>query len=284
MTNDQVGMKAYRLFIGVVLAAAGLVSWGCEENDIDRDCQGPYFVRFTDSTLTFRESFSKPVTIRVHNVGPQLDQPITVTYTVAGTAREGTDFAFEGTKGTVVIPAKSSFGEIRLRLINNANNILESQNLVFTLTGVQPSSLQVGFGKEGVVGRKMTLTIQDDCLLSGTYTGSRQAGTATVSEPDIDISSTNCRDYLLTNWNVGIFGVRAVRPTLRFVDNGDNSLTIPPQRSEFLEAPYDTLRGVGSWNPRDRRITLRLQLKFPIPNTNPQRDTLITTNLTYIPQ
>lgn len=221
------------------LLAVALVGWGtsaCEPQDLDRTFEGPYFVRFTDTTLTYKESYSKPIAIQVHNAGPILDQPITVNYIVTGTAREGKDYSIVGTKGTVIIPAKASTGTIMLQLINNANNILESTSLTFTLTGVQPSTLQVGFGQEGVVGKQVKVTIQDDCLLGGLYTGSGQVGTRTYSVPDIEITSTDCKQYILSNWNIGIpfFSFDAITPTLTFIDNGDNSLTVPSQGSATL--------------------------------------------------
>ena len=255
--------------------------FACETTDVNRTFDGPYFVRFTDSTLTYKESYSKPIAIQVHNVGPQLDQPITITYTVSGTAREGKDYTIVGTKGTVVIPAKQSSGSIMLQLINNANNILDSQTLTFTLTGVQPNTLQVGFGKEGVFGKQILFVIQDDCLLGGMYIGTSKLGTQTYTISDPEITSTDCQKYTLSNWNIGIFSFNATKSQLTFVDNGDNSLTIPPQGNANLGSS-DTLQGSGAWNPRDRKITLNLKLRFKL--TNPDRDTTIGFTQTYTPQ
>lgn len=285
-TNTKMIRQSVRRWL-MTLGAVAAVGWGmgaCQEEDLNRTFEGPYFVRFTDSTLTYKESYSPPVAIRVHNVGPILNQPITVNYAVSGSAREGKDFTVQGTKGTVIIPANKSFGEISVKLINNANNILESQSLTFTLTGVQPSSLQVGFGNGGIVGKVLTLTIQDDCLLGGTYTGSNQIGKQTYSVQNVDITSTNCREYRISNWNIALpfFSFNAVRPTLTFIDNGDNSLTIPPQINGELNTT-DTLRGTGAWNPRDRRITLNLDVKLRL-STSPVRDTLLRYTQTYTPQ
>lgn len=273
--------KTQASWAGLLIAAAfGLAAIGCEEQDLDRTFDGPYFVRFTDSTLTYRESYSKPVAIRVHNVGPVLSQAITVNYTVSGSAREGKDYAIVGTKGTVTIPANKSFGEISLQLLNNANNILESQSLTFTLTGVEPNTLQVGFGKDNIVGKQLTFVIQDDCLFSGAYTGSLRVGQQTASVSDVAITSTDCKNYQLSNWNIGLFNFTATKAQLTFVDNGDNSLTILPQSNANLEST-DTLQGNGSWNPRDRRITLNLQLKLKRTNLP---DTTIGFTQTYTPQ
>lgn len=260
--------------------------------------RGPYFVRFTDSTLAFKESNTQPIAIRVHNAGPVQNQAITVNYTVSGSAREGKDYTIVGTKGTVVIPANKSFGEISVKLINNANNILESQSLMFTLTSVQPNSLQVGFGKDNAVGRKLSLTIQDDCLFGGLYTGSGRVRNQNVSVRDVEITSTNCKDYILSNWNIGLdnflifgnstlFNFQATKPTLTFIDNGDNTLTVAPQsNAEF--GTSDTLQGNGAWNPRNRQITLNLQakirLRFRRDTTITFRDTTYFFTQTYIPQ
>ncbi|WP_345244275.1 hypothetical protein [Nibrella saemangeumensis] len=276
-------MKRYNFIGGAFMAlVVGLGIFSCEETDIDRTFTGPYHVRFTDSTVVYRESNSNPIVVRVHNAGPQLDQPVTVRYTVGGNAREGRDYTILGTKGTVVIPAKQSFGEIQLQLINNANNILESQDIIFTITEVTPASLQIGLGKNNPVGKQLKFTIQDDCLLSGSYVGVRRVGQQAVTVRDIEITSVDCREYRVGNWNLGFFNLNAEKPTLTFIDNGDNSLTIPAQRNDYLAAPRDTIQGNGAWNPRDRQITLNLRLKLRIPNT--ERDTIITQTLTYIPQ
>ncbi|WP_460638554.1 hypothetical protein [Larkinella harenae] len=289
-------MKNYRyLLTGLIALLIGWIAVSCEEQDMDRTLQDPYFVRFTDSSLTYKESYNQLVSVRVHNAGPQLKEPITVRYTISGTAREGKDFAVEGTRGTVTIPANESFGEIKVRLINNANNILESQSIVFTLTDVEPASLRVGFGPQGLLGKSITFTIQDDCLFSGTYRGARQRGdyanllnltNATASVPNIDISSTDCITYTVANWNIGlaeVFEFNAVKLPFTFVDNGDNTLTIPVQSRSELGG--DTLSGTGSWNPQNRQITLNLRWKATF-TTQANKDTIILLSfpLTYTPQ
>ncbi|GAB3889249.1 hypothetical protein [Spirosoma agri] len=284
----------------LMVVAVGWVSGACEEDhDLNRTFQGPYFVRFTDSTLTYKESYSQPIAIRVHNVGPILSQPITINYSVSGTAREGKDYSIVGTKGTVIIPANKSFGEISVKLINNANNILDSQSLTFTLTGVQPNTLQVGFGTGEVpIGRRFTLTIKDDCLFGGFYTGSGVVAGRTATVPNVEITSTDCKQYTLSNWNIGLinfvvvgnstlFGFNAEKPALIFTDNGDNSLTVPSQANDAL-GTNGALSGTGAWNPRNRQITLNLQAKVRIGMTSNSvttyRDTTLLFTQTYTPQ
>lgn len=297
-SNRQI-TRIGRWLLGLLpVVAVGWITIGCEEQDLDRTFQGPYFVRFTDSTLTYKESYSPIIPIRVHNAGPILNQPITVNYTISGTAREGKDYSIEGAKGTVTIPANKSFGQINLKLINNANNILESQSLIFTLTSVSPSSLQAGFGKDNIVGKKLVFTIQDDCLLGGSYTGTGAVAKQNFSVPDIAITSTDCKQYTVSNWNIGLtelvvvgnstlFSFNAEKPTLTFVDNGDNSLTVPAQANTSL-GDNGSLSGTGAWNPRNRQITLNLQAKVRIQMVRDTvvtyRDTTLSFSQTYIPQ
>ncbi len=268
--------------LGTTLALLGCLSVACEKQDLDRTFEGPYFVRFTDTLVTYKESYSPPVSIQVHNVGPILNEPITINYTVSGTARAGRDYTIQSTEGKVVIPANKSTGNIVLKLINNANNILESQSLTFTLTSVTPSTLQVGFGQNNIVGKQLTFVIQDDCLLGGAYTGRQIYGAQAATVPNIQITSTDCKNYLLSNWNLGIpfLSFDAQRPTLTFIDNGDNSLTVPPQGSPEL-GPTDKIAGTGAWNPKDRKITLNLQFTLALSSS---KDTTLSYTQTYTPQ
>ena len=258
---------------------------GCSKQDIDRTFEGPYFVRFTDSTLTYKESYSPVIPIRVNNVGPVLTQPITINYTVGGTARAGRDYQIQAEQaGVVVIPANKSFGTINLKLINNANNILESKTITLTLTGVQPSTLQVGLAPAGVLGKTLRFTLNTDCLFGGSYTGTGTVSGRGYTVQNVGVSSLDCKTYTLDNWNVGLadllFGFNAVHPTLRFIDNGDNSITVPAQTNSELNTT-DTLSGTGAWNPRNRVITLNLKLKLKLSAT---RDTTLSYTQTYTPQ
>ncbi len=142
--------------------------------------------------------------------------------------------------------------------------------------------MQVGFGKNNIIGKTLTLTIQDDCLLSGFYTGSRRTNSGTAQVKDIEISSLDCKTYQVANWNVGgLFNFNATKAQVSFIDNGDNTLTIPAQVSEDLGAPYDTLRGTGLWNPQTKAITLNIRVKVPFSET---KDTVVTVPLTYTPR
>ena len=275
-------IQSHRRWLFVLFSAA-TIGWGsvaCEQSDINRTFEGPYFVRFTDSTLSYKESYSPTISVQVHNAGPQLNEPITISYTISGTARNGKDYVIQSKEGTVVIPANKSTGDILVKLINNANNILESKTIIFTLTNVLPSTLQVGFGSNNIIGKQLTFTIQDDCLFGGLYTGTAKFGQQTASVPDVEITSLDCKTYTLNNWNLGLLNFNADKPSLTFVDNGDNSLTIPPQINGALGA-NDQLSGNGAWNPRDRKITLNLNIKTKLSSG---KDTTLVFPQTYTPQ
>jgi hypothetical protein len=260
-----------------VLLLIGLLMFACEKQEII--FEGPYHVRFTRLDTAIRESVAGTIRVPIHNAGPQLSTPISVNYVIDGNAREGIDYRIVGERGAVIIPANQSFGYIELQLINNANNILESQDIIFTITRVNPDDLRIGFGA-GQIGSSTRFTIIDECLFSGTYSGVNLNESPMQLYTGIGISSTDCREYVLSNWNLGVFSIRAVRANLTFIDNGDNSLTIPPQINPELAAPRDTISGDGFINPLDQTLTFNVQVKVPV---NAQRDTTITLNFRYTP-
>jgi hypothetical protein len=269
--NLRMGNRAsVWLWVGTLLVM--LTSCSKKEETIFK---GPYYVRFTEETGSAKESFSKPIKISVHHVGPQLAEPITITYAISGTAREGVDYRIVGgERGKVVIPANQSFGYITIQLINNANNILESQNLTLTLTDVTPGTLQVGTSKNGIIGKSTTFTILDDCILSGTYLASRGSGAPPIENITITNNDNECREYTLSNWDIYVFQSPR-RRSLRFIDNGDNTLTIPSQEDPTLPDSLATIQGTGSVNPLTRRITFNVEL--------PKFENSPVFQLTYIP-
>lgn len=283
-------MTHTRIYALVVAILGAIWLGGCKPETITYSGDG--FVRFTDTTLAYKEYVTNAIPVRVHNGGKVLDQSITVNYTVSGSAREGRDYSINGTKGRVVIPAGKSFGEISVQLINNANNILESSNVIFTITSVSPSNLAIGFSKGGI-GKSTILTIQDACLLEGIYTGNLPVGAQFYQTPNISITSTDCRNYTVQNINVGFLGFQqffgwlnllsfeAEEPKLTFIDNGNNTLTIPRQVIGEFPAGFDTVSGTGLYNPQNKRLTLNLRLK--IRKASNRRDSIVTVPLIYTP-
>jgi hypothetical protein len=220
--------------------------------------EGPYFVRFTETTQTEKESHSPVIKVQVHNAGPAPTRDITINYITGGSAREGIDYTIQGTKGKVKIKSGEYFGYIDVLLINNANNILRSQDLTFTLQTIDNNEESLGVG-QGVsqIGQSFTLTIQDDCILNDDYYG--LASPTSVPVENIKITSVNCEDYTLSNWDVEIFNFPDIRD-LTFTDNGDNTLTIPPQEEITLATEFATIDGFGVVNPTTRVISFTVRL------------------------
>ena len=213
--------------------------------------KGPYYVRFTDESITKKESYSDVIEIEVHIAAPALSEDITINYGTTGTARAGIDYAIVGDENKVTIKKGEYFGYIQVQLINNANNILRSQNIVFTLQSVSTSELEVGQGPSAI-GKSFTLTIQDDCILAGTYSGTQNVFDIPVE--GISITSSDCENYLLSNWNLNFFSP-PFDYSLTFVDNGDNTLSIPEQETNTK------LKGEGIVDPVSGKITLTIILE-----------------------
>lgn len=229
-----------------------LISVGCETEKII--FSGPYFVRFTETSLSLKESFSKPVIIEVHQAGKALNEDLIIFYKVSGNARAGVDYIISGETGKVTIKKGEYVGTISISLINNSNNIIRSQDLILTLESSSSGERKIGQG-ESSIGNIFTLTIIDDCILGGNYIGKQNS----VSEAGITITSSDCETYLLSNWNINVFN-SSTPMDLIFVDNGDNTLTIPQQEEETLNTEFATIKGTGVVDPLTRKIILTITL------------------------
>jgi hypothetical protein len=218
--------------------------------------RGPYHVRFTEASAYDKESFSKPIDIQVHVAGPAPTEELTIGYLIEGNAREGVDYVILDERKKVRIAAGEYFGNIRIQLLNNANNILRSQDIVFTLISADQDNLEIGQGASAI-GKAFTFTIFDDCILGGSYSGERTAGSDLYT--DISITSQDCETYLLSNWNVDVFSTDQ-EMDLIFIDNGDNTLTIPDQEEEFIDDELATIRGSGVVDPVTREIIMTVIL------------------------
>jgi hypothetical protein len=218
---------------------------------------GPYHVRFTESADFRKESSTETLQISVHHAGPAKSEDIVIHYTLSGNAREGVDYVITGeTSGTVTIKAGEYFSNIEFRLINNANNILRSQDIIFTLDQVSSNDLQIGQG-QSAIGKTYTFTIFDDCILSGNYLGQNTINSA--SGP-VTISSQDCEEYILSNWNINVFTTSQIMD-LKFIDNGDNTLTIPQQEEENLGEEQATISGTGIVNPINGELLMTIKLE-----------------------
>lgn len=231
---------------------------GCETDRIIFN--GPYHVRFTQATGFSKESVTDTVKIEVHNVGPAPAEDITIGYTIGGDAREDVDYVILENRKKVTIPAGEYFGYIKILLINNANNILRSQNIILTLQSTTVDKLEVGQGTSQI-GNTYTFTIFDDCILGGIYTGRRSANSTAYEDLSVTgVTGSDCNEYVLSNWNIDIFSSSTVMD-LSFKDNGDNTLTIPEQEETELDADLATIFGTGVVDPTTGEILLKITLK-----------------------
>src|SRR6478609_8889391 len=112
----------------------GLLLIGCETDKII--FSGPNHVRFTNTTRTEKESYSKVIQLEVHIAGPVPEEDVNISYSIGGNARENVDYVILGERGKVLIEEGEYFGYIDIQLINNANNIIREQDLILTLTSV----------------------------------------------------------------------------------------------------------------------------------------------------
>lgn len=245
--------------LSLIFAAAATYT-SCETEKITYE--GPWFVRFTETALTKKESFSKPIEVEVHLAGPAQSDDLTINYLIEGSARQGVDYTIEGTPGVVEIESGEYFGKIIIHLINNSNNILRSQDLKLTLFTINAKGIEVG-QPGGAMGNTYTLTIMDDCILGGNYYGIKTL--ADVPITDITVTSSNCEEYILSNFDIYIddFDFPDIRD-LVFIDNADNTLTIPPQEESTLEENLATIDGTGIVDPTTRVLTFSIRLvDFP---------------------
>ena len=240
----------------IVIAVALIVS--CENEKLI--FEGPYFIRFTEDGLTQKESHIPPLKIEVHNAGPVLRKDLTINYVIGGSARQGIDYVINGTPGKLKIKSGEYFGTIEVQLINNANNILESQDVTFTLQNIEENNTNLRLGQDvSHMGTTFTLLIQDDCILGGDYYGIRDSRDVPVE--NITLISLDCEEYTLSNWDVYIDSLQFtdVRD-LKLTDNGDNTITIRPQKDDTLPPAQAIIDGSGVVDPTTRIITLTVRL------------------------
>jgi len=244
-------MKRFNSTITLLIVAAGLFT-ACETEP--RLFKGPEHVRFTETSLNVKESRAGAIQIEVHLAGPAATNDVVVNYAITGTARSGVDYTIPNNARSITIRKGEYKGYVTVNLINNANNIIRSQNVIFTIQSVSESGIEVGQGPSAI-GKSFTLTIEDDCILSGSYSG--RINTFDVPTRNISVTSNDCENYVLSNWNLNIFNP-PFDMDLTFVDNGDNTITIPEQDEEFLGEDEGTIRGIGVVDPVTRRLTITL--------------------------
>jgi hypothetical protein len=156
--------------------------FSCEEEQ-RLTFSGRDYVRFTELEGRVLENeyapteanLNQPVEVSIHLVGPQRNEPVTVTYESVGTATLGEDFEIlTDNIGEATIPAGESFTSFKFRPINNRENE-GNRTAIFRLSSAG-EGVGVGVYDQAVLGRFARYTIRDDdCLqdlrlFSGTWT------------------------------------------------------------------------------------------------------------------
>lgn len=117
------------------------------KNDRVNTATASFLANNTFNSRTIRQALVTRDSVLVQLVGPHRPQETVVDYTVASTstAIEGTHFSFLGTKGKVTIPANSSAGYVKIRVLQGIpTTVAATQDfrLILNLTGnsdTQPS-------------------------------------------------------------------------------------------------------------------------------------------------
>ncbi len=165
-------MKKIRI-LHIAMYVLAVVSFtGCNPEDERVTFNGPYYVQFTSSSAAISEAAGTVVAIQVSNVGPTLDEDITISYSTTGsTAVLDVDYELEAGQvaGQITIPAGRHFGELRIIPIDNDESD-GTRTLTLTLTSAS-SNLQAGFGAIGV-SSSVSITDNDCPLDLETFPGS----------------------------------------------------------------------------------------------------------------
>jgi len=118
--------------------------------------EGPYHVRFTNTSATIDENKPAGTSIQLHFAGPKTEEAINVTLKVEG-GQEGVDFKFLEGGTSISIPSGNFFTSIKVAAIDNDEND-GNKTVVFTIESVS-GGFSAGLG---LVGKTFTLTIKDD--------------------------------------------------------------------------------------------------------------------------
>ena len=154
----------YILLSGLMLGSLYLSS--CDEENGRTTFEGPYYTQFTATSQSISENSTGQADVEVSNVGPTLDNPVTVNYSIdpSSTAVEGVDYQIIGASapGQIVIPAGQHFGIIGIKPIDNFASESD-RTIVLNLTSAD-QGLNAGRGEIGI---QHTVTIVDnDCPIN----------------------------------------------------------------------------------------------------------------------
>lgn len=237
--------KILTAFVLVVVVAVA-----CEEKQTIFD--GPYYVRFTNTSASIAENATSNSTIRLHAASPKRGSEIEVKLSVQG-GTEGVDFDFVQGGTTLTIPAGEYFTQFVIAPIDNDIND-GAKTIRFTIESVS-GGLDAGFG---LVGKTFTYSItDDDCAtpsLEGKYlVYNRDATPAGCGNPanDGDLTYEATITLISEDGDERVYEISDITGGLYALcyGDGENTGQIRTSRLDIiLEAQPDVVYGGDEFN------------------------------------
>ncbi|MEM6630620.1 MAG: Calx-beta domain-containing protein [Bacteroidota bacterium] len=178
-------------------------------NDYDSTFDFTPKVQFSvGDTVLIEETLSLPIDVQL--VGPQMDQPITVTWEVSGSAEANRDYNLStDNSNTVTIAPNSSTASFTVDILNDAAFVDDTVVLVLTIVGATGG---IGIGNDGEDRKQLTVTIiEDDCAIDwlvGTFdvtTTNTNPSTCENTTNVVTVSQVNGRTYEFSDITGGVY-------------------------------------------------------------------------------
>jgi len=228
--------------------------------------EGPNQVRFTETEGQEVENFhaggeanlNEPIEVSIHLLSALQNQEVRITYSLAGTAEEGVDFAILSDESReLVVPAGENFATIAFDLINN-NEQDGDRDIVFKIESVD-NNFSISSGPSSVIGRTYRFTItDDDCLqnlklFEGSWDVTEEAAT---SEGQSNYEVTITPDFNNNNRILirGFGGIEGLGGTVfAYLDLCRNEFIVPEQVVGNVEGLAGNARTInkGTFNIQD---------------------------------
>jgi len=249
-------MKNYTFLLIIGIIATLLIS--C--NDFDNTFDFAPKVQFSVADTSLLEGATiLPITIQL--VGPQLGNPIVVSYETSGTAQEGVNYRLE-TEKTLTIAPNTSTATFNIEFLDNA--IFEGDTLTLILT-ITAATEGISTGQEGEEKRQYIINIiEDECpidWLSGTFevttTNVNPANCGTQTNT-VTITQLDDNTYEITDLTGGVYKncfQRTDNPG-QFRIEGNTVMVENQPDVVFTELGQDFINGQGEVNTCDQIFTL----------------------------
>lgn len=249
---------SYILILGCLLAA-------CDSQELE--FQGPKQVRFTETDGQEVENYhaggeanlNEPIEISVHLLSELQANDVRITYSLSGTAEEGTDFTIlSDDNRELVVPAGESFATIAFDLINNSLQDGDRE-IIFKIESVD-NNFNISSGPNAVIGRTYRFTINDDdCLqnlklFEGRWDVTEEASTGGNSQNSYEMVITPDFDNNNRVLIRGFGGIEGLGGTVfAYLDLCKNEFIVPEQLVGNVEGRAGNARTInkGTFNIQD---------------------------------